>query len=141
MVDSVLRLLKKNEIFKTKPRWSKSIISILIHKCQNKSTRVNTNQTRVKTNQHESNTNQHESTRTNTSQSTQINTSPTRVNTNQRESIRPKNYHSLSQFQLVKCVNCLIGLNITFSHQLELGLKTNQEQIGEVSRCNRSFRK
>ena len=57
---------------------SKMIKSILIHKYQHKSTRINTNQNESTRVQHESTRVRHESTR--------INTSPTRVNTNQHES-------------------------------------------------------
>ena len=98
---------------------SKMIKSILIHECQHKSTRINTNQNESTRVQHESTRAQHESTRVRR-ESTRIKTSPTRVNTNQHESdtsqhkptwintsqhestrvrhelIRPRNYHSLS---------------------------------------------
>ena len=111
------------------------IKSILIHECQHESTQINTSPTRVNANQHESNTNQHESD-TSQRESTRNKTSATRVNTNQHEStrvrhdsIRPRNYHSLSQFQLVKYDNSLIGLNITFSHYLELGLKEIKNKL------------
>ena len=110
----------------------KLIKSILIHECQHSSTRVKTTQhesTRINRSPTRTNTSQHESRRVR-HESTRIKTSPTRVNTNQdesdtsqQESIRLRNYHSLSQFQLVKYDNSLIGLNITFSHYLELGLK------------------
>ena len=109
-----------------------------MYKCQHKSTRINTSQ-------HEStrvNTNQHESTRINTSLK-RINTSTTRVNTNQQESntsqhksirvwhefIRLRNYQSLSYIHLVKYNNSLIGLNISFIHYLELGLKEIKNKL------------
>ena len=88
---------------------SKMIKSILIHECQHKSTRINTNQkesTRVQHEstraQHESDASQHESTRVQHASDTSQH-EPTRINTSQHEStrvqhelIRPRNYHSLS---------------------------------------------
>ena len=71
----IIFIFKKGDLF----------VSILIHKYQHKSTRVNTNQ-------HESDTSQHESTRVNTSPTRvntslkRVNTSPTQVNTNQHKS-------------------------------------------------------
>ena len=96
-------------------------------------TRINTSQHKCNTNQHEQTRVQHESTRIR-HESTRINTSPTRVNTNQHESdtsqhkstrvrqelIRPRNYHSLSQFQLVKYDSSLNGLIISFIYYLEI---------------------
>ena len=80
--------------------WFSKIKSILIHKYQQKSTRINTSPKRVNTNPHESDTSQHESTRFQHNsarvwhestkvqhESTQINTSPTRVNTSHKSQL------------------------------------------------------
>ena len=58
------------------------IKSILMHECQHKSTRINTNQHECEANQHKSKTSQRKSTRV-WHESTRINTSSTRVNTSQ----------------------------------------------------------
>ena len=76
----------------------------------------------VNTNQHESNTNQHES------------------DTSQHESISQEISIDISVY-LVKYENSLSGLNVTFSHYLELGSKENQRQTGEISGPSQSFRK
>ena len=99
---------------------------------QHESTRINTSQHESTRVLHESTRARHESTRINTSQ-TRVNMSPTRINTNQHESARVSQTMKLAQFIVVQSVNydnSLIGLNIMFSHQLELESKENQEQIG-----------
>ena len=79
----------------------------------------------------QANMNQDESRRINTSQH-----EPTRINASQHETtrvrhelIRPRNYHSLSQFQLVKYDNSLIGLSILLISYLELGLKQIKNKL------------
>ena len=138
--------------------WT-SIKSILIHEYQHKSTRVNTNQhestrvrhestevrhesTRINTRQHESNTSQHESTRVNTNQhesdtsqheSTRVQHESTRVRHDSKRVHKSQLDHKIIiiyVFYLVKYDKSLIGLNTTFSHELEPGSKENQEQTG-----------
>ena len=104
--------------------------------------------TQGNTNQHESDTIQHKSTRVR-HESTRVWHESTRINTSQHESTRVQQkstqvWHDSKRvnkgqldhkiiivyvFLLVKYDKSLIGLNITFTHELELGSKENQEQI------------
>ena len=106
--------------------------SILMHEYRHNSTRVHTNQ-------HESDTSQHESTRFNTNQY-ESDTSQHDTTEDQHQSKRDNQIKNLSYFIVVWLVeydNSLIGLNITFSHQLEQVYKENQKSIGQISRCSK----
>ena len=79
----------------------------------------------------QANMNQDESRRINTSQheSTRINASQHETARVRHELIRPRNYHSLPQFQLVKYDNSLIGLSILLIPYLEPGLKQIKNKL------------
>ena len=89
--ENVYSKVKLNEnrnqraLFNIKYWYIVRIKSVLIHKYQQKSTRVNPSPTRINTNQHESDTSQLESTEVQ-HESTQVNTSLARINRNQHES-------------------------------------------------------
>ena len=74
-------------------------------------------------------------------ESMRVSTSPTRISKIPTRISKSQLNQEIIIIQLVKYNNSLIGLNITFSYQLELESKTNPKQIGEISTRKRSLPK